>query len=102
MSAAAASASEMRGGGSMPLLIELSARWTGIELSARWVDLADASVCRELWREDTRLAQGASHTQDELRSAERALAGMMDKVSVLSFSLSFGGQFSLNFFPFQS
>ncbi|EJD54937.1 RecF/RecN/SMC protein [Auricularia subglabra TFB-10046 SS5] len=34
---------------------------------------------KELWREETRLSQGVSHTQDELRSAERSLAGMMDK-----------------------
>lgn len=34
-----------------------------------------------LWREDTKLDSVASRATEELRSAERALAGMMDKVS---------------------
>ncbi|KAF4562602.1 Structural maintenance of chromosomes protein 3 [Pleurotus pulmonarius] len=34
---------------------------------------------KELWREDARLESLVSHASDELRSAERALAGMMDK-----------------------
>ena len=36
---------------------------------------------KEVWREDARLDSVLSHAADELRSAERHLAGMMDKVS---------------------
>ena len=35
---------------------------------------------KELWREDTKLDSLVSHAADEMRSAERSLAGMMDKV----------------------
>ena len=38
---------------------------------------------RDLWREDTKLDSLVSHAADELRTAERSLAGMMDKVRVL-------------------
>lgn len=38
---------------------------------------------KDLWREDTKLESLVSHAADELRSAERVLAGMMDKVRVL-------------------
>ncbi|KZV98325.1 RecF/RecN/SMC protein [Exidia glandulosa HHB12029] len=34
---------------------------------------------KELWREETRLEQNVTHAQNELRSAERSLASMMDK-----------------------
>lgn len=37
---------------------------------------------KELWREDTKLDSLVSHAADELRTAERLLAGMMDKVKV--------------------
>lgn len=35
---------------------------------------------KELWREETKLASQISHASEELRSAERNLASMMDKV----------------------
>ena len=35
---------------------------------------------KELWREETKLASQISHASEELRSAERSLASMMDKV----------------------
>lgn len=35
---------------------------------------------KEMWREDTKLDSLVSRAADELRTAERALAGMMDKV----------------------
>jgi structural maintenance of chromosome 3 (chondroitin sulfate proteoglycan 6) len=38
---------------------------------------------RDLWREDTKLDSLVSHAVDELRTAERSPAGMMDKVRVL-------------------
>ncbi|KAG8894288.1 Structural maintenance of chromosomes protein 3, partial [Tulasnella sp. 403] len=34
---------------------------------------------KELWREDAKLESTVSHARDELRTVERALAGMMDK-----------------------
>lgn len=37
---------------------------------------------KELWREDTKLDGLLAHAGDELRAAERNLAGMMDKVSM--------------------
>ena len=37
---------------------------------------------KDLWREDTKLDSLVSHAADELRTAERLLAGMMDKVSI--------------------
>ena len=37
-------------------------------------------LSRDLWREDTKLESTVSHERDELRSAERNLASMMDKV----------------------
>ena len=37
---------------------------------------------KELWREDTKLESLVTHAADELRSAERTLASMMDKVSL--------------------
>ena len=37
---------------------------------------------KDLWREDTRLDSMVSRAADELRTAERALAGMMDKVRI--------------------
>lgn len=36
---------------------------------------------KELWREDTKLGNLVTHASDELRTAERNLASMMDKVS---------------------
>ena len=38
---------------------------------------------KDLWREDTKLDSLVSRAADELRTAERALAGMMDKVYLL-------------------
>lgn len=38
---------------------------------------------KELWREDARLTNTVGHAENELRSAERNLASMMDKVSLL-------------------
>lgn len=35
---------------------------------------------KELWREETKLASQIGHASEELRSAERNLASMMDKV----------------------
>lgn len=43
---------------------------------------------KELWREDTKLDSLVRHAADELRSAERNLAGMMDKVCSLSLTLA--------------
>lgn len=37
---------------------------------------------KELWREDSKLGGLLAHAGDELKSAERNLASMMDKVSV--------------------
>ena len=46
-------------------------------------DQAEKSEQRkELWREDTKLESLVTHAADELRSAERTLASMMDKVSL--------------------
>ena len=36
---------------------------------------------KDLWREDSKVDNLVSRASDELRTAERALAGMMDKVS---------------------
>lgn len=38
---------------------------------------------RELWREDAKLDTTVGHARDELRTAERNLATMMDKVCPL-------------------
>lgn len=38
---------------------------------------------KDLWREDTKLDSLVKRASDELRTAERALAGMMDKVRSL-------------------
>lgn len=38
---------------------------------------------KELWREDARLTSTVGNAEDELRTAERNLAGMMDKVTNL-------------------
>jgi structural maintenance of chromosome 3 (chondroitin sulfate proteoglycan 6) len=35
---------------------------------------------RDLWREDAKLETTVGHARDELRTAERTLATMMDKV----------------------
>jgi structural maintenance of chromosome 3 (chondroitin sulfate proteoglycan 6) len=40
---------------------------------------------KELWREDTKLQSLVSHANEELKTLERNLAGMMDKVCVLGF-----------------
>ena len=37
---------------------------------------------KDPWREDTKLDSLVSHAADELRTAERLLTGMMDKVSI--------------------
>jgi structural maintenance of chromosome 3 (chondroitin sulfate proteoglycan 6) len=42
---------------------------------------------KELWREDTKLDGLLAHASDELRAAERNLAGMMDKVSICAPSI---------------
>jgi structural maintenance of chromosome 3 (chondroitin sulfate proteoglycan 6) len=42
---------------------------------------------KELWREDTKLDGLLAHASDELRAAERNLAGMMDKVSIYAPSI---------------
>jgi structural maintenance of chromosome 3 (chondroitin sulfate proteoglycan 6) len=39
---------------------------------------------KELWREDTKLQSLVTHAADELRTAERNLASMMDKVCMIS------------------
>jgi structural maintenance of chromosome 3 (chondroitin sulfate proteoglycan 6) len=38
---------------------------------------------KDMWREDTKLTSIVTRAADELRTAERALAGMMDKVCLL-------------------
>jgi len=40
---------------------------------------------KDLWREDTKLEALVSRAADELRTAERSLAGMMDKVRLANF-----------------
>jgi structural maintenance of chromosome 3 (chondroitin sulfate proteoglycan 6) len=42
---------------------------------------------KEFWREDTKLDGLLAHASDELRGAERNLAGMMDKVSICASSI---------------
>ena len=60
------------------------ARELGEELAAladqrgNWVEQR-----KDLWREDAKLDTTRSHAVDELRSAERSLASMMDKVSTV-------------------
>lgn len=46
---------------------------------------------KDLWREDTKLDSLVSRAADELRTSERSLAGMMDKVcySIISLYISF-------------
>lgn len=44
---------------------------------------------KSLWREDTKLNSLVAHAADELRSAERTLASMMDKVSRLHLVCTF-------------
>jgi hypothetical protein len=39
------------------------------------------SFSSELWREDGRLSQSVSNAKEQLQTNERALYGMMDKVS---------------------
>lgn len=41
---------------------------------------ANEAPDRDLWREDAKLDSTVAHAREELRTAERALAGMMDKV----------------------
>jgi structural maintenance of chromosome 3 (chondroitin sulfate proteoglycan 6) len=58
------------------------------ELNEQAVGLKDqhnefAERRKDLWREDTKLDSLVGRAADELRTAERALAGMMDKVSFL-------------------
>jgi structural maintenance of chromosome 3 (chondroitin sulfate proteoglycan 6) len=43
---------------------------------------------KELWREDSKLDGLLAHAGDELKSAERSLAAMMDKVSFMPFAPS--------------
>jgi structural maintenance of chromosome 3 (chondroitin sulfate proteoglycan 6) len=47
-----------------------------VEQRGEWVEQR-----KDLWREDAKLDSTRSHAADELRSAERSLASMMDKVS---------------------
>lgn len=59
------------------------------ELSAQIATLKNESAefterRKELWREETKLASQISHASEELRSAERNLASMMDKVRSLA------------------
>lgn len=57
------------------------ARTLGEELAKLKDDHAELSERRkELWREDTKLGNLVAHAADELRTAERSLASMMDKV----------------------
>ncbi len=44
---------------------------------------------KELWREDARLTSTVGNAEDELRTAERNLAGMMDKVWTLNLLQNF-------------
>jgi structural maintenance of chromosome 3 (chondroitin sulfate proteoglycan 6) len=48
------------------------------ELKEKYKDLTEKR--KDLWREDTKLDSLVSRASEELRSAERGLAGMMDKV----------------------
>lgn len=50
------------------------------ELKDQQSDLSERR--KELWREDSKLGGLLAHAGDELKSAERNLASMMDKVSV--------------------
>ena len=50
------------------------------ELKDQQSDLSERR--KELWREDSKLGGLLGHAGDELKSAERNLASMMDKVSV--------------------
>lgn len=47
------------------------------------------SLHRDLWREDAKLESTVGHAREELKAAERHLAGMMDRVRTR------GGQSSL-------
>jgi structural maintenance of chromosome 3 (chondroitin sulfate proteoglycan 6) len=47
-----------------------------VEQRGEWVEQR-----KDLWREDAKLDSMKNHAADELRSAERSLASMMDKVS---------------------
>ncbi len=58
----------------------------GRELGEELAELADqrrtwVEQRKDLWREDAKLDTTRNHAVDELRSAERSLASMMDKVS---------------------
>lgn len=44
---------------------------------------------KDFWREDTKLDSLVSHAADELRTTERLLAGMMDKVCNVALDFSF-------------
>jgi structural maintenance of chromosome 3 (chondroitin sulfate proteoglycan 6) len=56
------------------------AREIAEEIAALREEIAEKSERRkELWREDTRLKSLVQRAEEEMRSAERALAGMMDK-----------------------
>lgn len=44
-------------------------------------DLSDRLKLRELWREDGKLGQTVANAREQLQANERALQGMMDKVS---------------------
>lgn len=60
--------------------------WTR-EISEELAELADqrgnwVEQRKDLWREDAKLDSTRNHAVDELRSAERSLASMMDKVSI--------------------
>lgn len=58
-------------------------RTLGEQLAERKDQQSDLSERRkELWREDSKLGGVLAHAGDELKSAERNLASMMDKVSV--------------------
>jgi structural maintenance of chromosome 3 (chondroitin sulfate proteoglycan 6) len=37
-------------------------------------------MCRDLWREDGKLGQTVNNAKEQMQTAERNLAGMMDKV----------------------
>lgn len=55
------------------------------------------SSIRELWREDAKLENTVSHAREELKTAERHLSSMMDRVSYLvALFLSYQGTNFLN------
>lgn len=54
-----------------------------VKLREEYAELTEKR--KNLWREDTKLNSMVAHAADELRSAERVLASMMDKASRFKF-----------------